>query len=131
MSASLPMQDTNVTPTDAARRLTLVLYALYALTPFTLFSGLIAVLVNHIKYADARKTLYGSHFRWQMRTFWWGIFWVLFIGAGVALSWATDSSWKHVVTAASVLLLLADGLWVVYRVIRGAVACIDGKRMPV
>lgn len=131
MSASMPMQDVSVTPTAAARRLTLVLYTLYALAPFTFASGLVAILINHIKYRDASKTLYGSHFRWQMRTFWWSILWMLFIGAAVALVWVTDSGWKHAATGASLLLLLVDGLWVVYRIIRGALACIDGRRMPV
>lgn len=36
-----------------------------------------AVILNYIKRSDARGTWAESHYRWQIRTFWFSIFWVL------------------------------------------------------
>lgn len=36
-----------------------------------------AVVLNYIKRSDARGTWAESHYRWQIRTFWYSIFWVL------------------------------------------------------
>ena len=132
MLPAIPARDTQVTPVDAARRLTQVLYVLYALTPFTGLTALVAIVINHIKYADVRDTVYGSHFRWQMRTFWWGLSWPVlallityFVVGGIG---AGGLPWFPVVM---VLTLALDGLWLIYRIVRGGLRCIDGLRMPV
>ena len=36
-----------------------------------------AVVLNYIQRSDARGTWVASHYRWQIRTFWFSIFWVL------------------------------------------------------
>jgi len=38
--------------------------------------SLIAVILNYVKRGDARGTWLESHFRWQIRTFWFGLLWV-------------------------------------------------------
>ena len=80
--------------------------------------SIVAVILNYLKRAEARGTFLESHFRWQIRTFWFTLLWcaiggVLFatvIGALVAIP-----------------LFLAVGVWVIYRVIRGWLALKDGK----
>ena len=68
---------------------TKVVYALHA---FSLLTGIIgtatmvgafltswpstiAVILNYIKQSEARGTWLESHFRWQIRTFWFGLLW--------------------------------------------------------
>jgi uncharacterized membrane protein len=67
--------------------------AIYALHAFSLLTGilgaatvvgafltgwpsLIGVILNYIKRNEARGTWLESHFRWQIRTFWYGLLWV-------------------------------------------------------
>ena len=38
--------------------------------------SLIAVIVKLVKRSDVRGTWLESHFRWQIRTFWYGLLWV-------------------------------------------------------
>ena len=39
-----------------------------------------AVILNYLKRSDARGTWVESHYRWQIRTFWYSIFWMLLAG---------------------------------------------------
>ncbi len=85
-----------------------------------------AVIMNYVRQSDARGTFLESHFRWQIRTFWFALLWIVVAG---------------IVSAPLVLLLglgvltfflaaAAIGLWVVYRVARGWLALRDGRTMP-
>ena len=83
--------------------------------------SLIAVALNYAKRADAAGTMLESHFRWQIRTFWFALPWAL---AGLVL-------WMTLLLIPLALLLWAiTGLWVAYRVIRGWIALARGKPMP-
>ena len=99
-----------------------VIYALHALSAVIRLTGLGAPYWD----ANARGTLLESHFRWQIRTFWLALLWIVVAG---------------VVSAPLVLLLglgvltfflaaAAIGLWVIYRVARGWLALRDGRAMP-
>jgi uncharacterized membrane protein len=84
--------------------------------------SIIAVIMNYIKRNDARGTWLESHFRWQIRTFWFGLLWValcaLFIvgtlGIGIIVAWLP-------------LGILA--LWFIYRIARGWMALRDRRPM--
>ena len=75
--------------------------------------SIIAVIINYAMQSEARGTFVESHFRWQIRTFWFAALWsvvsiLLFISiVGIPFSW---------------LLIVGVGLWVVYRIARGWVA---------
>lgn len=105
------------TPLASLRQLTLVCYILYALSPFMGFTALVAVIINYVKRDEARGTLYESHFTWQIRTFWWGLLWAslgmltVFFGVGV-------------------VILIANSVWVIYRIVKGFLNWNDGKPMP-
>ena len=115
--------------------------AIYALHAFSLLMGIlgaatvvgafltgwpsiIAVILNYVKRSEVRGTWLESHFRWQIRTFWYGLLWVglcvLFIvmtfGIGIIVAW---------------LPLAIVSLWFVYRVVRGWLALTDGRAMYV
>ena len=45
--------------------------------------SIIAVILNYVKRGDVRGTWLESHFRWQIRTFWYGLLWVVLCGVFV------------------------------------------------
>ena len=55
---------------EANRKLTHVIYALYAASILVGVTCLVAVIVNYVKRDDVAGTWLESHFRWQIRTFW-------------------------------------------------------------
>ncbi len=112
-----------------------VVYALHALSVFagltsamfvvtafvTGWPSIVAVLINYLKRSQAAGTPLESHFRWQIRTFWWTVLW----GAVALLLIATVLG---VVFAVPLLLLV--GAWVTYRVARGWLALARGRAAP-
>src|SRR5215468_8074288 len=46
----------------------------------TWWPSIIAVILNYVKRSDVRGTWLESHFRWQIRTFWFGLLWVALCG---------------------------------------------------
>jgi uncharacterized membrane protein len=86
--------------------------------------SIIAVIMNYIRRGDVRGTWLESHFRWQLRTFWFGLLWVclcvafvvITLGIGLIIAW---------------LPLGLVGFWFIYRVARGWLALRDGKAMYV
>ncbi|WP_200955215.1 hypothetical protein [Pelomonas sp. Root1237] len=100
------------------KQLTMVIYVLYALSAFTGFTGIVAIIINYIKREDAAGTLYASHFTWQIRTFWWSLVWGI-------LGFAT------LLLGVGFVILAVDGIWFLYRLIKGFLNWNDGKPMPV
>ena len=43
------------------------------------------MILHYVKRRDVRGTWLESHFRWQIRTFWYGLLWF-----STLLPWATD-----------------------------------------
>src|SRR6187551_3047580 len=84
--------------------------------------SIIAVILNYVKRSDVRGTWLESHFRWQIRTFWFGLLWVsicvvfvvLTLGLGLLIAW---------------LPLGLVGFWFIYRVLRGWLALRDKRPM--
>jgi uncharacterized membrane protein len=99
-----------------------VLGPAFVVTAFlTGWPSIIAVIINYIKRGDTRGTRLESHFRWQIRTFWFAALWVLIAALlfltviGIPFAW---------------VLAVVIGLWVLYRIIRGCIALADGRSMP-
>ncbi len=108
-------------------QLTHLIYALHAIAVFvgvtsaaTVAGGfvfglpsLLAVFLNYLKRGDVAGTWLESHFRWQIRTFWFTALWLVVYGllivtiVGIPLAW---------------MLIAVLGFWVGYRVVRGWVA---------
>jgi uncharacterized membrane protein len=123
-------------PQDSLVRLVHIIYALHALTVvtgmltpafivtafITGWPSLIAVVLNYVKRGEARGTFLESHFRWQIRTFWFAFMWVL-----VALLLA----FSLIGIPLAVALAAMAGLWVLYRVARGWLNLNDRRPMPV
>ena len=101
---------------NASKKLTTIVYALYGLAIFCGVTGLVAIVINYVKKDDVQGTLYESHFRWQIRTFWFSCLWAL-IGVVTAL---------FVVGFA---ILGVAYIWYIYRVVKGFLRLNDGKAM--
>jgi len=59
---------------DNLKDITTLVYLLQALF-FIGFTPLIGVIINYFKRSDVRGSILESHFKWQIRTFWWGLIW--------------------------------------------------------
>ena len=74
--------------------------------------SIIAVILNYVKRSEAQGTWLESHFRWQIRTFWFGALWVglsaVFVGMTLGLG-----------LLVVLPLGFALGIWFIYRVVRG------------
>ena len=123
-------------PDSAPVGITHLIYALHAwsviaglVTPAFIVTAFLAgwpsiigVILNYVKSGAASGTWLESHFRWQIRTFWFALLWVV-IGVvpfitviGMPLAW---------------LIWGLAGLWVLYRIARGWIALAKHKPMPV
>jgi uncharacterized membrane protein len=84
--------------------------------------SIIAVIMNYARQSDVRGTFLESHFRWQIRTFWFALLWVIVI---LALSFPLMLIVVGFFTLWFGFVLL--GIWVIYRIIRGWLALRDNR----
>ena len=113
-----------------------VIYALHALsvliglgTAHTIVGSfiwglpsIVAVIMNYARRSATHGTYLESHFRWQIRTFWYALLWALI-------------SWLLILSILGILLGLlglgALAIWIIYRVLRGWLALKDKRAMYV
>jgi uncharacterized membrane protein len=88
--------------------------------------SIIAVIINYVKRGEARGTWVESHFRWQIRTFWYAMLWVVLM-VPIALLLAITIIGLPLVFAIPVIL----SAWLIYRVARGWLRLRDRKAMYV
>lgn len=128
---------TDVRSTDGSQlRWTQIIYGLHAVSLLVGILGaatvigaflfgwpsIVAVVLNYLKRGDVRGTWLESHFRWQIRTFWFGLLWVglcglfvtLTLGIGLLVAW---------------IPLAGVTVWFIYRIARGWMALNDGRPM--
>lgn len=123
-------------PPDSLVTLTHVIYALHAVTVaagisssalivtafLTGWPSILAVILNYVKRGEARGTFLESHFRWQIRTFWFALFWVVVAGL---------LAFTLIGIPMALVVVLIAGVWVLYRVVRGWLRLTDRKTMPI
>lgn len=100
----------------SARTLTTVIYALYAASFLVGITAIAAIVINYIKREEVAGTFLESHFRWQIRTFWFGLLWGV-IGIPLTL---LVVGW---------IILAANAVWIIYRIAKGWLNLNDGKTM--
>ena len=84
--------------------------------------SIIAVIINYLKRGSARDSWAASHYRWQIRTFWFALLWLVIaillavtvVGAPIGLG-----------------LILVVTLWLIYRIARGWLRLLDRQPMYV
>jgi len=94
----------------------MVVYILQAVGFLLGLTFIAAVVVNYIKMGDVKGTWLESHFRWQIRTFWFSLMWMV-IGSILSLF---VIGWFIVIAAA---------IWTLYRVIKGFLRFNDKREM--
>lgn len=104
--------------TESERNVVLIAYILHACAVFTLITAIAGVIINHIKVNDTDSEFVRSHHRWMLRTFWWGVFW--FIVCTVL-----------VIVAIGLLGYLIVAVWWIYRLVRGFLAYVERRPLPV
>ena len=125
-----------VEPRPSLIALTHVIYGLHAWSLLTGILGaativfaflagwpsIIAVILNYVKRSDAHGTWLASHFRWQIRTFWFGLLWVALCGIFIVMTFGIGIlvAW---------LPLFVVGLWFIYRIVRGWLRLLDRRPM--
>jgi uncharacterized membrane protein len=82
--------------------------------------SIIAVVINYLKRDEAKGTFLESHFRWQIRTFWFSLLWCV-IAAFLFIT--------IVGIPLALIVLFAAGIWAIYRIARGWLALRDRKPM--
>ena len=98
------------------KKIATVIYALQAASFLLGFTFIVAVILNYIKRDDVQGTWLESHFRWQIRTFWFSFLWAVigglatFVGVGY-------------------FILAANFIWVIYRIAKGWLRLLEGKVM--
>jgi uncharacterized membrane protein len=94
-----------------------VVYALQAVGFFIGITWIVAIVMDYVKKDEARGTWLESHFRWQIRTFWFGLLWGV-LGAILLLVLV---GW---------FVLVADAIWIIYRIVKGWLNLAENKPIP-
>ena len=108
-----PMTDAQL---KSAKNVTTVIYALYAASFFLGITAIVAIIMNYVKKDDVLGSFLETHFRWQIRSFWYGLLWLvlgavtLFIGIGFIVMGVTY-------------------IWLIYRIVKGWLRLNDNRPM--
>jgi uncharacterized membrane protein len=99
-----------------AKNITMLVYGLQAASFFFGITAIAAVIINYIKKDDVLNTWLASHFRWQIRTFWFGLLW----GAIGGLT---------IIVGVGFAVLGVAAVWFIYRIVKGWLRLSEGKEM--
>lgn len=117
MNTPLTATDKSPAELQSLKNITLAVYALQAASFLLVITFFVAVILNYIKLDDVRGTWLESHFRWQIRTFWFGLLWfgLAFLTYVIIIGW---------------VILFAATLWLIYRILKGWLSLNDARPMP-
>jgi len=101
---------------EADKRLTTIIYALQAASFLLGITFIVALVINYVKRDDVKGTWLESHFTWQIRTFWFSLLWFVvgFLTFFLVIGY---------------FVMLANTVWLVYRIAKGWLNLNDGKPM--
>ncbi len=102
--------------TDSEKTLTMIIYALQAASFLLVITLAIAIIINYVKKNEVGGTWLESHFRWQIRTFWFALLWAV-VGFVTLFFYI------------GIFILLANAIWVIYRIVKGGLHLNDNKEM--
>lgn len=101
---------------NSAKNISMVIYGLQAASFLLGFTVFVAIVINYLKKEDVTGTWLESHFRWQIRTFWFSFVWgvIGFITLPIVIGY---------------FILIANSIWFIYRIAKGWLSLNDGKMM--
>ncbi|MCG7871283.1 MAG: hypothetical protein N0C81_14035 [Candidatus Thiodiazotropha lotti] len=96
--------------------LTVGVYALQAASFLFVITLLVGVIINYVKRDDVKGTWLESHFRWQIRTFWFVLLWSVigFMTTIILVGYA---------------ILFINAVWLIYRIAKGWLSLQDEKAL--
>jgi uncharacterized membrane protein len=107
---------------DPRQSLSTVTHIMYALHIASVFSAgifsVVAIIINYVKRDSLPDDFFRSHFRWQARSFWFTLLWLVLT---LPLWIAFIPGW---------VAWVVIGLWYLYRFVRGWLAFAEGRPMP-
>ncbi|WP_303904861.1 DUF4870 family protein [Thiohalomonas denitrificans] len=99
---------------QSLKKLLTAVYALQALSFLFPVAFIVGVVLDYVKRGEATDAWLASHFRWQIRTFWFAVVWSLVGGLTTGIG-------------IGLLILFATAVWLIYRITRGWLNLSDGK----
>ncbi|MFW2076225.1 DUF4870 family protein [Acinetobacter sp. ULE_I010] len=121
-----------------SKSLTFILYILYIVAIFSAgILAVVALIINYVKLDSVRGTIFESHFRWQIRTFWWYLIWTLIAFVPFLFLFFTIDNVNAFTGVAigglvfCIAVLFVSWIWIVYRAIRGIIALNDNQSVPI
>ena len=108
--------DTDDKKIDLLITITTLVYVLQAVSFVIGISYIVGIVINYVKRDDVQDTWLASHFRWQIRTFWFSLLWC---ALGV-LTW---------VIVIGYFIIFATAVWVIYRIAKGWLSLHERKPM--
>lgn len=121
-----------------SKSLTFILYILYIVAIFSAgILAVVALIINYVKLDSVRGTIFESHFRWQIRTFWWYLIWTIIAFVPFLFLFFTIDNVNAFTGVAigglvfCIAVLFVSWIWIVYRAIRGIIALNDNQSVPI
>ena len=120
-----------------SKSLTFIPYILYMIAIFSAgILAVIALIINYVKLDSVRGTIYESHFKWQIRTFWWYLIWNILAFVPFFFLFMTldnPNAFAGVAFAGTtfcVAVIFISWIWIVYRAVRGLIVLNEDKPVP-
>lgn len=105
---------------QSLRKYAMLGYALHLFGLVSIIGFIIGLIVAYVKRDDARGTVYESHFRWQTRSFWWLVFWMIATFVPFLILTVLTLGLAH-------FLFAIPWVWFAYRMIKGWLRLNDGR----
>ena len=120
MNEVIDVSPVQVAENSGLTMLTHVMYALHTASWFSLgVFSVIAMILNYVKRPDLPDAFFRSHFRWQSRSFWFTVLWLILAAP----------LWILVIPGWIAYALI--GFWYLYRFVRGWWSFAEHRPMPV
>lgn len=96
------------------KTIALIVYILQAVAFFNGITAIIGVIINYIKLEEVKNTWLESHFRWQIKTFWFALLWTI-VGTLTFIFFI------------GMIILALNAIWVIYRIVKGWLSLNENK----
>ncbi len=101
-----PLPDSGANGRQPLKNLLTAVYALQAVSFLFPVTFIVGVVLDYVKRDEAAEAWLASHFRWQIRTFWFTLLWSLLGGITTGLG-------------IGFIILFATAVWLIYRIAKG------------
>ena len=95
---------------EGLKDITTLVYVLQAVALLIPPTALIAIVINYVKRSEVKGSILESHFRWQIRTFWFSFLWFVI---------ATILIFTIIGAILGYPILVVAYIWWIYRFVRG------------